>query len=138
MIDSLLYVEIIRPNSYSFDKPFLKWFRNQYPKVAVFDIDNASDELLLGYSIEFLKHSHDFLLVVDARIPDTNALKLNRLYHDVIAQKEKVYTILLGREIVSNKMLSLLGQNFIQVNTLEEAQNQVITLFEKKQANVLL
>lgn len=123
-MQAFLYIEIISTSTYS--KPLPEAVKQQFPEVAVLDIDAQSDELLQHYALRLLRESDRAVVCIKADATVTDLGKVMALLEELFQEKENRLVLLLSEHPRLQRMFQARPQvQFKQVeeeNVLEEVK----------------
>lgn len=120
---ALIYIDYSDGRNFSFEKPLLQKFREQFPGRVIFDIDLASDQLLYGYVHKIIEQTPFCFLIIEKQqeAESANKAHLIQLLSSVRKQAEKVKAAFIGQDPTVEKLLSLLKDRAILNCSSEEA-----------------
>ncbi len=130
-MQAVIYVELTEELRYSYNKPLLQEINRRFPKVVLFDFDNHSDRLVVGYAIDLLEKADKAVVIIEAT--ETSVFNIVGFLEKVLDYKDKSLVIVNGQHAIVNRMVSLLEENLLQDLPLP-TQLEYITHFLEKQA----
>ncbi len=113
-----LHIQITdKPEEIKFYNPVIAFFKEQYPQFTIYDFDNHSDSLIIGYANKLIADSEKTIIYIEA-MPESNFKNLMPLLTSFLDNPEQLQFILKGNNPRLEKILSILTYLKVPENTL--------------------
>jgi hypothetical protein len=115
----LIYIELLKEPSASYDKEMINWARESIKDLATFDLDNFSDQYMFKYAMELIEKEEKTVIVIDVK-EKAQAGKILGLVEKIIKHKDKCMVMMNGENAMLEKMFGILKNKFQHEATQEE------------------
>ncbi len=124
-----LYIQITDlPEEVKFSNSIISYLKEQKIDTTIYDFDNHSDSLIIGYVNKLLTESENILIFIDSS-HNSNFSKLLPFLTNVLDNPEGVKIIFKGNNTRLRKMISILPHLEIPENTY--GLEQIVQFFDK-------
>lgn len=125
-----LHIQITdKPEEIIFYNPIIAFLKEQKNEFIIYDFDNHSDALIIGYGNKLIADSEKTVIFIEA-MPESNFKNLMPLFTSFLDNPEQLQFILQGSNPRLEKILSILTYIKIQENTpINESIEAIIKQF---------
>ena len=112
-----LHIQITdKPEEITFSNPIITFLKNQKNEFVMYDFDNHSDSLIIGYAHKLIVDSEKTIIYIEA-MPKSNFKNLMPLFTSFLDSPEQLQFVLKGNNPQLEKILSILTYLKIPENT---------------------
>ena len=113
-----LHIQITdKPEEIIFYNPIISFLKEQKSKFIIYDFDNHSDSLIIGYASKLIADSEKTIVYIEA-MPESNFKNLMPLLTSFLDNPEQLQIVLKGNNPRLEKILSILTYAKVPENTL--------------------
>jgi len=129
---ALLYISLLAENqTINYSNAVVEQVKKQFPEVAVLDVDNRSDQLVLHYAKQLLQTADQLIVCIDSATPDAGFGSLFSLL-ELLLENPKDQLILFRNEHTRlQRMVQARAElKAVSVNSDDELLEQVKNFLE--------
>ncbi|MEA5458358.1 hypothetical protein VB796_04880 [Arcicella sp. LKC2W] len=124
-----IYLQITNsPEDIKFSNPIIAYIKEHQNDTIVYDFDNHSDTLVLGYINKLIMDSDTTLIFIDTNL-NSNFSKLMPFFTNILDNPQGIKIIMEGDNARLEKMISILPHLKIPENTY--GLEQIVQFFAK-------
>lgn len=124
-----IYLQITNsPEDIKFSNPIIAYIKEHQKDTIVYDFDNHSDTLVLGYINKLIMDSDTTLIFIDTNL-NSNFSKLMPFFTNILDNPQGIKIIMEGDNARLEKMISILPHLKIPENTY--GLEQIVQFFAK-------
>ena len=120
-MNALIYIELIEKPDFIYEKEIINWSKDQFPQISTFDFDNHSDSSMVAYGMELLDKADKTVIIIVIK-DEISASFLRGFCEKALKNKNRVSCILIGSNLMIEKMLGLLGTAFIKTISTQQSK----------------